>query len=366
MLSIGLSFLCIIAACNSKKQVPEPVEWPSSELSAIDSLMWSQPDSALLRLLPWFDTCCRDAARHISTATAYNRHYANLLLSELLYKNYYPQTNRTELQQALAYFDSLTMLADTRGVSLQPRPRRDARRAFAQNIAFLDARAHYINGVGLSNMEDLESDMEIISIYLEEGDSTNAFALANMLPTLYGFTNEDLTDHNNYLSMLNLYYQLYQEERNTMMLDSVERATVEYLADNGTGRAQAMAQAIMMGAYGYHYNDCPSGVELVSIRDMNTNMPISDFNTNEAMGLTIEASPNPANTWVAVNYTLPAGFAKAQMKLVNTFGEIVATYDLLDNEGQKVLDLRGLSSGVYTYTVYCGNFSQSGKLVIVK
>ena len=148
MLSIGLSFLCIIAACNSKKQVPDPVEGPSPELSAIDSLMWSQPDSALLRLLPWFDTCCRDAARHISTATAYNRHYANLLLSELLYKNYYPQTNRTELQQALAYLDSVTMLADTHGVSLQPRPRRDARRAFAQNIAFLDARAHYINGVG--------------------------------------------------------------------------------------------------------------------------------------------------------------------------------------------------------------------------
>ena len=148
MLSIGLSFLCIMAACNSKKQVPDPVEGPSSELSAIDSLMWSQPDSALLRLLPWFDTCCRDAARHISTATAYNRHYANLLLSELLYKNDYPQTNRTELQQALAYLDSVTMLADTHGVSLQPRPRRDARRAFAQNIAFLDARAHYINGVG--------------------------------------------------------------------------------------------------------------------------------------------------------------------------------------------------------------------------
>jgi hypothetical protein len=145
MLSIGLSFLCIIAACNSKKQVPDPVEGPSSELSAIDSLMWSQPDSALLRLLPWFDTCCRDAARHISTATAYNRHYANLLLSELLYKNYYPQTNRTELQQALAYLDSVTMLADTHGVSLQPRPRRDARRAFAQNIAFLDARAHYMS-----------------------------------------------------------------------------------------------------------------------------------------------------------------------------------------------------------------------------
>ena len=82
---IGL-FLFALAACVQKPQVPEPVEGPSPELSAIDTQMWRQPDSALARLLPWFDTCCRDAACHVSTATAYNRHYANLLLSELLYK----------------------------------------------------------------------------------------------------------------------------------------------------------------------------------------------------------------------------------------------------------------------------------------
>ncbi|MBQ1667512.1 MAG: T9SS type A sorting domain-containing protein [Prevotella sp.] len=67
-----------------------------------------------------------------------------------------------------------------------------------------------------------------------------------------------------------------------------------------------------------------------------------------------------------VSHTLPMGANKAQLKLANTYGVAVATYDLMDSEGQKVLDLRGLSSGVYTYTVYCGNFSQSGKLVIVK
>ena len=144
---IGL-FLFALAACTQRAKAPEPVEGPTTELCAIDSLMWRHPDSALMRLLPWFDTCCRDAACHVSTASAYNRHYANLLLSELLYKNDYPQTNRRELQQAVGYFDSLTVLADTRGVSLQGRPRRDARRASAQNIAFLDARSHYINGVG--------------------------------------------------------------------------------------------------------------------------------------------------------------------------------------------------------------------------
>ena len=144
---IGFLALAFLVACNSNKQAPEFVEGPSVELSAIDSLLWRQPDSALTCLLPYFDTC-KDTKFSISTATAYDQHYANLLLAELLYKNDYAQTNRAELLQAVGYFDSLTVLADTRGVSLRSRPRRDAQRASAQNIAFLDARAHYINGVG--------------------------------------------------------------------------------------------------------------------------------------------------------------------------------------------------------------------------
>ena len=134
LFAIGF-FLFTLAACTQKAKVPEPVEGPTTELCAIDSLMWRQPDSALTRLLPWFDTCCRDAARHVSTATAYNRHYANLLLSELLYKNDYPQTNRRELLQAVAYFDSISQV---------PEPVEGP----SNRIAFLDARAHYINGVG--------------------------------------------------------------------------------------------------------------------------------------------------------------------------------------------------------------------------
>ena len=123
------------------KQVPEPVEGPSHlitpspELSAIDSLMWRQPDSALARLIPNFDTC---------TTTEFNRHYANLLLSELLYKNDYAQTNRPALLQAVCYFDSLVREAPPfkggggikNGHSQNP------------NLVFLSARSHYINGVG--------------------------------------------------------------------------------------------------------------------------------------------------------------------------------------------------------------------------
>ena len=174
---IGISVLLALAACNrpdtdlvETRFIASPTTIVSPELSAIDSLMWRQPDSALACLIPYFDTCCRDAMiaspddatdfqkrrmQCVSTAE-FNRHYANLLLSELLYKNDYPQTNRPALLQAVSYFDSLTftlndtpspkhLIAGTDPLSLT---RND-------NIVFLDARAHYINGVGYYENDSL-------------------------------------------------------------------------------------------------------------------------------------------------------------------------------------------------------------------
>ena len=69
----------------------EDAEMPDSALSALDSLMWTHPDSALALLQG-----CRDVACNDST-TEHDRHYANLLLAELHYKNNSAQTNRAEL-----------------------------------------------------------------------------------------------------------------------------------------------------------------------------------------------------------------------------------------------------------------------------
>ncbi len=148
MLLLGL---LAVAACTSKTKVPEPavaehgrsVEGPTPELLAIDSLLWHQPDSALTCLLPCFDTCI-DTKFCVSTATAYNRHYAHLLLSELLYKNDYAQVNRTELLQAVAFFDSITQVPEP---AVAEHGRRVEGPSKEQNV-FLSARAHYINGVG--------------------------------------------------------------------------------------------------------------------------------------------------------------------------------------------------------------------------
>ncbi len=153
---IGLSVL--VASCG-KPDVQEE-RFVSPELVAIDSLMWQRPDSALACLLPYFGTCRRDVSRNVSKtandgmlgdvsgniSTIYNRHYAHLLLAELLYKNDSAQTNRTELRQAVTYLDSLTF-------TLNDKPRTRKRHCGLDpqspdrkgDLFFLAARAHYIN-----------------------------------------------------------------------------------------------------------------------------------------------------------------------------------------------------------------------------
>ena len=162
MVWIGIVVFLVVAACarpdddlvETRRATYLPPTTVSPELSAIDSLMWCQPDSALACLIPYFDTCCRNVKFCVSTTTTFNRQYANLLLAELLYKNDYPQTNRPALRQAVTYFDSLTLTLNE-----SPSPKRlIAGSSFLEcgtlsltrndNIVFLDARAHYINGVG--------------------------------------------------------------------------------------------------------------------------------------------------------------------------------------------------------------------------
>ena len=133
------------AACTPSAQIDEPAEGPSEELSAIDSLMWRQPNSALAQLQAFCNSPEADSLDE------FNGHYCQVLIAELLFKNDYGQSNREEVLKAVHYFDSIVGMdgADARGKA-------DARGASVQRRdAFLAARAHYINGVGYYERDSL-------------------------------------------------------------------------------------------------------------------------------------------------------------------------------------------------------------------
>ncbi|MCQ2077805.1 MAG: hypothetical protein MJZ20_12405, partial [Bacteroidaceae bacterium] len=134
----------VLAACSSRHPVETRfIASQNQQLQDIDSLLWQQPDSALMVLV---DFAASPKADSLST---FDGHYFQILLSELLYKNDCEQTNREKLLKAVDYFDSLTIVLNG---NPQPRSRHCGLGPQSpgqnDNLVFLDARAHYINGVG--------------------------------------------------------------------------------------------------------------------------------------------------------------------------------------------------------------------------
>jgi hypothetical protein len=76
--------------------------------------------------------------------------------------------------------------------------------------------------------------------------------------------------------------------------------------------------------------------------------------------------PNPSLSWVGIDYKLPNGCTQATLDLFNTFGMKVMTVPLEGESGSKFVMLGEIPSGVYSYSVRCGNEVLDGKLVIVR
>ena len=126
-------FLVLIALAWASCTRPNVAHFtPDPSLVAFDSLLWTQPDSAFVQLQAFAES------HEVDSLNNFNGNYFHLLFSELLYKNDYAQTNRDELLHAVDYYDSLVAEGGSHA---------DA------DMVFLDARGHYIYGVGYYEMD---------------------------------------------------------------------------------------------------------------------------------------------------------------------------------------------------------------------
>ena len=153
ILGLGL-LLAVMVKCGNSPDSSVLTGTPSQRgtatlnaLKEIDSLMWKQPDSALTVMLKFAGSAEADSLDE------FEGHYCQMLIAELLYKNDYGQSNRDDVLKAVDYFDSIVAADGYKTDSRRDAPRASAKNA--QNIAFLDARAHYINGVGYYEKDDV-------------------------------------------------------------------------------------------------------------------------------------------------------------------------------------------------------------------
>ena len=171
--SIGFLLIVLCVACTPSTKIVEPevpevprrVEGPTQELAAIDTLMWHHPDSALAVMMEFA------ASPEADSLDVFEGHYCQVLVAELLYKNYYKQSNREEVLKAVRYFDSI-------------------------DDGFLAARAHYINGVGFYERDSVVAAcgeylkaLEIVETHFPNMETQDVASLqVEHLPRFMGLT----------------------------------------------------------------------------------------------------------------------------------------------------------------------------------
>ncbi len=76
------------------------------------------------------------------------------------------------------------------------------------------------------------------------------------------------------------------------------------------------------------------------------------------------ASPNPANTFTNINYTVPT-IKDGRLVIYNMLGTVVKEYRLTNSQSAMVLSTSDLSSGVYVYTLMNNGKAVSTKKLVV-
>lgn len=82
---------------------------------------------------------------------------------------------------------------------------------------------------------------------------------------------------------------------------------------------------------------------------------VSDFEST--------AYPNPAETSVAVNYSLPTGVTAATLQLYNSNGVMLQSFPLSQNSGIILIDRRGYPAGAYHYSINAGGVQQTNSVI---
>jgi hypothetical protein len=253
-------------------------------------------------------------------------------------------TYKTILQGQMAYHSG--MEARAAGILLRDKLN-DSIRDEAAIRSFMAAR------------QSLPMDLQIVDSYLESGETTDALALAAMLPQLYNLTGDALAEHGRFMELKQLQAGLHNQQRNIFQLTDTEKAQLEGLVAESTGLAGMQARNTLAFVYGNGYCDCPAEVEAGLKAKPATIAPLHKLHEPQ-----IEARPNPANSWVSFDYQLTAKAETSLLEITDTQGRHVHRIELSNKTGQYVWDTRHISPGLYYYTLKTGQASKTGKLVI--
>ncbi len=194
---------------------------------------------------------------------------------------------------------------------------------------------------------------------IQESDYTGAQALMNDLDEDHKLSTAEERERTRMGTLINDLLNLEQQARDVRKLDESEIAAWQTLIDGEYDRPATWISNMLC----FHYGICRSpltGGESEP-KTLQRSSPEKPASTERSFKL----QPNPASTFVTLNFELLPTENSARLLVQDAQGRIVATENLQGNVGQVVFDTRRWAKGVYTARCMVGEEpAHAEKLVI--
>ena len=199
--------------------------------------------------------------------------------------------------------------------------------------------------------------------YIEENDFENAYnILYDLSLNYYKLTKEQETEINDFEEYIAFRENLFaSDSSNIYQLTASEIENLLDYTETHTGRGRILAQNILCVLY----DICPEE-ELLENKDHFIPNP-DTYSSAKNPSNQIEVMPNPAQNYTTFKWNFDLIQGNAVLKIYEQSGKQIETQVLFSSQGQWVWDTRGVSNGIYTYSVTSNSILLgSGKVVVKK
>lgn len=211
----------------------------------------------------------------------------------------------------------------------------------------------------LKSRKTLRSEYQQVELAIENEKSAKALDILNEIPEQFQLTDEEQSEHTNFVNYANFRASILSEDMSYMQLTESKLVELRAIADAGSFRSASLAQNILC----FGYEEC-SEESTPSERSKQRRVYNFESMTSEVNSTwNVELTPNPARDFVFVGIEDVDIDEVISFDITNAEGKVQFSNERLGAD--RKIDLSKLSNGIYFVTFRrLDNTTNSQKLII--
>jgi hypothetical protein len=209
----------------------------------------------------------------------------------------------------------------------------------------------------------LNSKYRLVMLHLERGDNQAASMALNNIPGQFSLVDNDLIDHEQFVSFFNLFTDLLNEGKSLTQANESQINQLLQLESIQQGKASVYARNVLA------MQDEITYAEPIILPDMaksaKANAEYLELLNTEAPKQ-IEISPNPSNDYVIISYELELKKPGYTIEILDFHSNRMKVIDLENQKDQFLINVHNWKPGIYFISLtFNGNPIESTKFTVI-